>query len=137
MWIFGKILGWFMVAFYSLAVLNYPVKWVNKRVISKLPANSGVRKIFTVLMRFIVKYHRYFAIAAILLLTAHFFVQFSLYGFFLTGIIAGSLMLAQGLLGAYGTYVRKKKRTAWFYLHRTVAVLLLAAILIHVIIKRF
>jgi hypothetical protein len=129
----GRLLGWLIVASFFLTVLNYPVKWVFRRYLAKLPRESAVKRRYQVFLRIISGKHRYFAIVASVSLLAHFFIQFSLYGLRLTGIIAGLLLLLQATLGAYGTYIRKRKPTAWFYAHRTVAVLLIVAMVVHIL----
>jgi hypothetical protein len=84
-------------------------------------------------MRFIIQYHRYFAIFTTMVLITHFIIQYQSWGFFVTGIIAGVLLMLQGFFGAYGMYVKKRKSGPWLYAHRTIAVLLLIAILFHVL----
>lgn len=129
----GRFLGWLIVAGYLLTVLNYFVKLINRKVVSKKPADSPLRKNYTKFMRIIVKYHRYFALAATLILIVHFIIQYLVWGFYITGIIAAALLVVQGFLGAYGTIVHKKKSGPWLYVHRTLAVLLPIAILIHIL----
>lgn len=129
----GRFLGWLIVAGYMLTVLNYFVKLINRKVISKKPADSPLRKNYTAFMRFIVKYHRYIALATTLILIVHFIIQYLVWGFYITGLIAAALLVLQGFVGAYGTYVRKKKSGPWLYTHRILAVLLPAAILIHIL----
>lgn len=129
----GRFLGWLIVAGYLLTVLNYFVKLINRKIISKKPADSRLRKNYTVLMRFIVKYHRYIALATTLILIVHFIIQYLVWGFYITGLIAAALLILQGFVGAYGTYVRKKKSGPWLYIHRTLAVLLPIAILVHIL----
>lgn len=129
----GRFLGWLIVAGYLLTVLNYFVKLINRKIISKKPADSLLRKNYTVLMRFIVKYHRYIALATTLILIVHFIIQYLVWGFYITGLIAAALLILQGFVGAYGTYVRKRKSGPWLYIHRTLAVLLPIAILVHIL----
>jgi heme A synthase len=98
-----------------------------------MPRESAARKRFQVFLRLITSGHRYFAIMAVVILIVHFIVQYQTYGIRISGVIAGTLLILQGLLGAYGQYIRKRKQTAWFYAHRTVAVLLVAAMIIHIL----
>lgn len=132
----GPVLGWLIVAGYVLAVLNNPVKWIHKRWVSKRPAASRFRKAYAAVMKVVVRYHRWFAMLATTAMILHFLIQFSQYGLYVSGIVTGGLMLAQGSLGAYGTYVRQKRRTAWFYVHRTVAILLVPAMAFHIFVGR-
>jgi hypothetical protein len=129
----GRFLGWLIVTGYLLTVLDYFVKLINRKVISKKPPDSQVRKNYMVFMRIIVKYHRYFALGTTIILLVHFIVQYLVWGFYVTGLIAASILILQGCIGAYGTIVRKKKSGPWLYAHRTLAVLLPVAILIHIL----
>ncbi len=129
----GRLLGWLVLTGYALTVLNYFVKLINRKIISKKPADSTMRKRYTTFMRVIVKYHRYFALATTLLLIAHFIVQYLVWGFYITGLIAAGLLILLGFLGAYGTFVRQKKSGPWLYAHRTIAALLPFAVLVHIL----
>lgn len=129
----GRFLGWLIVTGYLLTVFNYFVKLINRKVISKKPADSPVRKNYTVFMRIIVKYHRYIALGTTIILLVHFIIQYLVWGFYITGLIAAALLILQGFIGAYGTYVRKRKSGPWLYAHRTMAILLPVAILIHIL----
>ncbi len=131
--ILGRILGWLIISFLILTLFNYPVKLLNRKWIARMPRESKFRQAYQTFMRFIVRGHRYFAILTISMLLVHFYVQYTQYGLRKTGAAAGLLLALQGSLGAYGTYIRKKKLTAWFYLHRTGAVLLIIGIIIHVL----
>lgn len=129
----GRILGWLIVTGYSLAVLNCVVKFVNRKWIMVMPKDAPTRIKYQSFMRVIVKNHRYFGIFTSIALISHFIIQYLSWGFYVTGLIAGSLMIIQGSLGAYGTYVKKKKNGPWLYAHRTVAVLLLVGMIVHVL----
>jgi hypothetical protein len=137
MYLAGRILGWLIVAGYTLTVLNFFVKLINRKVVSKLPKDSPGRGRYTAFMRPIVKYHRYFAILTATALIAHLVVQSLAWGLYLTGVIAGGLLILQVSLGAYGTFVKKKKSGPWLYVHRTVAVLLFLAVVFHVVTAKF
>lgn len=129
----GRILGWLIVTGYALTVLNYFVKFVNRKWIMAMPKEAPTRIKYQSFMRIIVKNHRYFGIFTSIMLITHFILQYLSWGFYVTGLIAGSLMIVQGSLGAYGTYVKKKKSGPWLIVHRTVAVLLFIGMVIHVL----
>ena len=137
MYLSGKILGWLIVTGYTLSILDYFVKLFSRRVIMKLPKDSPVRGKYMGFMRIIVKNHRYFALLATAALAAHLVVQYLAWGLYLTGVIAGSLLILQASLGAYGTYVKKKKSGPWLYAHRAVAVLLFLAVMFHVVTAKY
>jgi len=53
------------------------------------------------------------------------------HGLSITGAVAASIEVLQILLGIYGSKVKKKGKY-WLMAHRTIAVMLLIAILIHI-----
>lgn len=137
MLLLGKILGWMIVIGYLLAVSNYFVKYVNRKVIMGMPKDSPVRIKYLVYMRFMVSYHRFFALFTILSMITHLVVQYLYWGLYLTGVIAASLLVVQGLLGAYGHYMKKKKSGPWLYAHRAVAILLFVVVIFHIVTAKF
>lgn len=132
----GRIFGWLIVTGYFFTILNYFVKWANRRWISKMPKDAPGRVRFQSFMRFIVKNHRYFGMFTSIALITHFIIQYLSWGFYISGLIAGSLLIIQGSLGAYGTYVKQKKNGPWLIVHRSVAVLLFLGILVHVLMAK-
>lgn len=132
----GRLLGWTIVIGYTLTMLNFVLKRVNRLWIMKLPKDSPLRTRFQPLLRTIVTGHRWFALTTAAALLTHFTIQVRTWGFFPSGIVAGSLLITQVSLGAYGTYIRSRKAGPWLIAHRTVSVLLLMAIIIHVLIVR-
>ncbi|NCA97975.1 MAG: hypothetical protein EOM08_01095, partial [Clostridia bacterium] len=137
MYTLGRFLGYVITFGYLLTILNYFVKWLNRTVMAKRPKDDSARMAYTRFMRFIVSNHRVFAIITSTALIAHFLIQSQSWGLYPTGIIAGSLLLVQGSLGGFGTYVKKKKPGVWLMVHRVVAILLGLAIVLHVLTARF
>ncbi|MDD2458262.1 MAG: hypothetical protein PHQ83_07140 [Eubacteriales bacterium] len=137
MYMLGRFLGYVIALGYLLTILNYFVKWLNRSVMSKRPKEDTMRKVFTRFMRFIVSNHRLFAILTTVALFAHFLIQFQVWGLYPSGALAGSLLLVQGSLGGFGTYIKKKKPGIWLTVHRTLAILLGLAIVLHVLTARF
>ncbi len=129
----GRILGWLIVTGYSLTVLNYLLKAINRRWVMPLPKESAGRARYQAFMRPFIRYHRYFAFLTAAALITHFIIQYLSWGFYITGLLAGTLMVLQVFLGVYGTYWARNKRGSWLYVHRTTAVLLLAAMAIHIL----
>ena len=132
MFTWGKLLGWVIVSGYLLTAANYFVKLINRKVISGLPKNSALRHRYQAFLRLVIKTHPYLGLLTAAALVTHFIIQYLTWGFFVTGLIAGSLMLIQAGLGSYGRFIRKRKPGLWLKAHRTVAVLLLLAIAFHV-----
>lgn len=127
----GEFLGGAIIALYTLTILNFFVKWIHKKFRPLLKRRDQVYKAFSFVMKRIVKYHKWFGLSTILVLLLHFLVQFTLYGLSLTGALAASVLILQVLLGVYGQ-LKKKRGKLWLGLHRGVAVLLMAAIYLHV-----
>lgn len=128
----GEFFGLLIILFYGFAALNFCLKFLNRNYSNVLKKNENFYKIYLKLLKFFVKNHKYFGGTIILILLAHFILQFSRFGFNITGGIAASLMLMQIGLGLYGQY-KKNKNKIWLVLHRGIAVLLLFAIFIHVL----
>lgn len=134
MYLLGRILGWLIVSGFILSILNYPVKWVYRRRFAKMPRESAARRGYQTFMRIITGGHRYFAALASTALIAHFLIQYTNYGRLnISGVIAAVLLIIQGSLGAYGTYIKKKKPAFWLMAHRVNAILLITAIAVHVL----
>ena len=129
----GEFLGWLIIISYGLTVLNFIVKAVNKKYSKQIAKNIKFKKHFTAVMRFIIKNHKFFGFATVGFILIHFAVQFTNRGLNITGLIAAIIMILQIFLGMYGAYINKKRAGAWFYTHRTIAAVLLAAIFIHIL----
>lgn len=128
----GEVLGWITAACFIAAVLNYFVKRINKRWIMPLPKESSVRQLYQKLMKFVVKYHRYFGLAAGAVVLIHLLVQVTWKFPSVTGIAAGSLLAAAAILGAVMLYGHRGKLIG---IHRTAAFSGFVVFLAHLIIK--
>lgn len=129
---FGRVMGWIILTFYVLAALNYVLKFANRRYVSKMPKNSLFRKNYMKILRFFIRAHPWFGYLAFISVLIHFTIQFRFYGFYLSGIVTGTLMLIQVAIGSYGQWLKKKKRGNWLLLHRAVTLILLLAIAFHI-----
>ena len=128
----GELFGLLIIVLYILTVLNFLVKWINKKYGPSMKANEKSYAKYKRFMRFIIKNHKLFGLLTIVFLLAHFFIQFNLYGVSITGLVAAGLLILQILLGIYGSKTKSKNKT-WLVIHRSIAVFLLVAILIHII----
>jgi len=128
----GELLGYTIIALYGLTVLNYFVKLANRKLRVHINKNKTFAKGFSLVAKFIVKNHKLLGLLTILILLSHAANQFLIYGFSLTGGLAASVLILQVALGIYG-YKAKKKGKRWLRIHRSVAVLLLVVIGIHVL----
>jgi len=83
--------------------------------------------------QFVRKTHRYAGFLALGAIVLHFFLQYREYGVVpIAGLIAGLLLSTQGVLG-FGLTKQKDKarRKKMAQLHRTLGVLIVAAVLVH------
>ena len=56
----GEFLGYLIIICYALAVLNYFVKFINKRFRNTLSKNKKFYAIYMQIMKFIIKRHKIF-----------------------------------------------------------------------------
>lgn len=129
----GRLFGWIIVISYGLTVLNYFVKLINRRYGKQLSKYPELKKALSKVTPFIVKNHKLFGLITIGAILVHFYIQFTRWGFIISGAMAAGLMVTQALLGAYGAFINKKRKGLWFILHRTIAAILLIAIVNHLI----
>lgn len=128
----GGLFGYLIIGFYALAVLNFVFKYANRNYRDSLKKNEKFYKVFMNILKFLAKYHRYFGTATVIMILAHFYLQFSRFGISTTGMLAAGIMVLQVVLGVYGQY-SKVKNKAWLKIHRVIAAVLLLTILIHII----
>lgn len=131
---FAGFLGWVTVVSFALALCNFVLKYISRNYMKKIANfNENVAKAYKQVMRYVVRYHKLAGTVAILALMAHAIIMFTTRGLSITGLAAASLMALVVIIGIYGAYVKKKLKAPWFYIHRTLSFLLIAAILIHVL----
>ncbi|MEI6579304.1 MAG: hypothetical protein WCN92_07545 [Eubacteriales bacterium] len=126
----GELLGSMIVILYVLTILNFFVKFIFKNYRKQLSKYPEVLKIYTIIMKLIVKNHKLFGLLTILFIIAHFLLQFSQYGLNIVGTIAAGAMTMQIMHGIYGSKMKKRSKI-WLISHRTLAAVLLIAIAIH------
>ncbi len=131
---FGELFGWLLIISYVGTLLNYVLKFINKKWGKKLLTSEGRKKVFGILMKIFVKNHKYFGFATVLFLLLHFLMQFSRFGLNISGGIAASLLILQVLLGVYATATHKPRKGLWFLLHRIIAVLMILGIAFHLLL---
>ncbi len=132
---YGKIFGWLIIVGVGFSVLNYPIKLISRRWISRLDRESVLRKSYMMIQKPIVKYHRYFAAFASLMMIIHLIVQLQYRWLSTTGVVAAGLLVLNGFVGGYGHYVKKKKKSLWLYIHRFVAFLAVVSIVVHIVLR--
>lgn len=128
----GELFGQLIIACYIFAILNFLFKFINRHFGNKLKKHPKLYSYYLKLMKFFIKNHRYFGMAAIIFIIIHAYIQYNRYGVSITGSLAALIMLLQIGLGMYGKYKNKKGKN-WLMVHKVLAVLLLFAILNHVL----
>ena len=131
----GGLLGILTTVFLGLALLNYILKWVNKRFVSKLPKTSKFKGIYIKVMKFVVQKHRWFGLGATVSMLAHLILQITFAWVSTTGLIAASLLVVNGFIGAWMQFKLKGKRGPFLIVHRAMGVLLIVAVTVNVITK--
>ncbi|WKY44233.1 hypothetical protein Q5O14_16665 [Eubacteriaceae bacterium ES2] len=130
----GELFGWLLIGAYAGTLLNFILKVINKRYGKVIKKNHSADKVMKLLMMLFVKNHKYFGIATLILLLSHFAIQYSRFGFNITGLIAATLMATQVGLGIYATVTKRKRKGTWFVIHRGIALLIFVGIAIHLLV---
>lgn len=104
----AQVLGWTVAGVCAAALMNFLLKQISREYLKTITEkNADFTASYRAFMRFMVRNHRYFGIAAGLLFLVHAGVVVASGVTSLTGIAAGLLLLALTGLGLYGFYVRK------------------------------
>jgi hypothetical protein len=128
------LLGWVTAISFGIAILNFFVKYINKKYISKLGKDKKqIVDLYRKIMRIIVKNHKLVGTIAVVSVLIHFFIAFSANRIKITGIIAAAIMAILFLLGFYGAYINKNYKGMWLKVHRILAFSLIIAIIVHVL----
>jgi hypothetical protein len=131
----GKLFGALTIFFFTATILNYIVKFVNRKFGKEISKYPQFKKVWMTFMRILVKYHKYFGFATVASLLMHFAIQANFRWISTSGLIAAGVMLSQLLLGMYGAYIDKKRKGLWFVTHRMVSVALVVTIFLHVVLS--
>jgi Predicted heme/steroid binding protein len=130
----GDFLGWFTIILFAGTIANYIVKFVNIKWGKQISSSTAGKRTVAILMKMFVRNHRYFGFGSSIALLLHFIVQFLNFGYSVSGIIAAALLILQVILGIYATMRKKSRKGAWFFAHRSIAVLLILGIAFHLFI---
>jgi predicted heme/steroid binding protein len=131
---FGGLFGWLIIISFGGTILNYIIKFINRKWGKKISGSAGGKKTLGLLMKIFVRNHKIFGFATVLFLLLHFISQFTRFGINLTGALAACILLLQVFLGMYAVQAKKPRKGLWFILHRTIAFLLLLAISLHLLL---
>lgn len=129
-----NFLGWVTAISFCLAILNYFVKYINKKYINKLGKDKKqIVDLYRKIMKLIIKNHKLLGTIAVVSVLSHFLIAFPSNRIRITGIIAAVLMFIIFSLGVYGAYINKNYKGLWLKVHRIIAFSLIVAIVIHVL----
>ena len=127
----GGLFGWITIIFFAATLLNFILKFINKKFSKQIAQNQSTKSIFSFLTKLFVRYHRIWGFLAILTLLTHFSIQFNTFGVSISGGAAASILFTQVFLGLYGAYKAKTRKGIWFVSHRFISILLILAIFVH------
>jgi len=129
-----ELLGWVTVISFSFAMLNFLLKYINKKYINKLgPDKKQIVTFYRKVMKVIIKYHKVAGTIAVFSVLTHFYIAFSSGRLSITGIIAALFMVTIFALGFYGAFINKNSKGKWLKVHRILALCLIIAIGIHIL----
>lgn len=128
----GEVLGWFAAVCYFAAVADLFLKRIFKGWVVRLSKDSPFRTCYQAGLRLVVRYHRYFGMAAGLFAPLHLWRQLGHVRVSYSGVLAAVLMMLTAVLGTVIAYGR---RPALVRFHRPAALTVLAVLLFHLVTK--
>jgi len=131
---FGNLFGWLTVIFFAATVLNYVIKFINKKWGKKLSASPAIKSLLSFFMKLFVKNHKIWGFLAFFSLMIHFIIQFLKFGLSISGLLAAGLLILQVLLGMYAVSTKRPRKGTWFLLHRCIALALILGVAFHVLL---
>jgi len=129
-------LGWIGAIGYGMALLNFFMKYVNKKYINKLPKEKNkFITIYRKIMKYVVKYHKIFGIVASIAIVIHLYLMYTNIGLSITGLAAAIVMWSIFSLGIYGVLTHQKAKGNWIKIHRLLSFLLILLLVAHLLLK--
>lgn len=128
----GEAIGWAAAVCYFVSVANIFVKQIFRAWIAKLPKDNSFKTVYQTFMRIMIKYHRYFGMAAGVFALFHLYWQIANVRISYSGVAAAILMAVTAAFGAAVAYGHKGSLVK---LHRPLALIILAVIIFHMITK--
>ncbi len=127
----AKIFGAVAIVFFTLALLNFALKWTYRNYPIYFKKHPKYAKVHLSLMKPFVKMHKWVGIAAVATMDAHIVLMFlSEDDFNISGIVTAVLLLSQMFIGMYGAWAKPKAKT-WLIVHRVVAICAILALIAH------
>jgi len=130
----GDALGVLTAVLFCFAIANFPVKWINRRWVAKLPKGNAFRGGYQTAVKFLVKNHRFFGFGAVLLMVSHVVLQVLFKWVSVTGIVTAALGILTLSLG-FVLFKSKKHTPAMLWAHRGAVIALILAFFVHVLTR--
>jgi len=128
----AALMGWISLYAFGIAILNFILKYINKKYIALLPKDkSNIVKPYRKLMKYVVKYHKTVGIVAVGAMIAHLTLMTLYVRTSVSGFVAMGVMTLIAVIGLYGVLLHKKYNGPWLKAHRLLAVFLVLAIAVH------
>ena len=129
-------IGWITAISFGIAILNFFVKYINKKFIIKLGKDKKVFvNIYRKIMRIIVKYHKLIGSVAVISVVLHLSICIYYHWIRVSGVIAAIIMGIIFILGFYGAYINKNMKGIWLKIHRILALSLIIVVAVHLVFK--
>jgi len=127
------LFGWIGVFGYGVALLNFFMKYINRKYINKLSKDKqAFVKVYRTIMKFIVKYHKIAGIIASISIVIHFYLMYNYRRLSISGLIAAVVMWSVFTLGIYGFGINKNMKGSWVKIHRILSFILILLIGFHI-----
>lgn len=131
---FAGLFGWIVIWGFCFELMNYIMKFVNKKFITKLPPEKKeFVGIYRTIMKFVIKFHRPVGIITVSAAIVHLALMGMFVGIKLNGIVALALMVCLVFLGIYGAYINKNYKGKWLKAHRFIAFAVILSIGAHLL----
>lgn len=131
------LFGWIGAWGYGIALLNFFIKYINKKYIIKIKEKNIYTNAYRFVLRYVVKYHKIVGIVASISIIVHFLLMYTSRGLSIPGLIAAVLMWLIFILGIYGYYINKNVKGSWVKIHRALSFLLILILIFHVTFSKF
>ena len=134
--LFARIIGYTIALMIVLALSNFILKQISRDYVKKLsPEHKDFADAYRRFMQRMIRSHRFFGLAALLLFFIHAGINIFYGALSLTGISTAFLLSVVVMLGIYGYYINKNFRAWWLSVHRSFAFVLMLSALVHIFYK--
>jgi len=131
------LFGWIGVWGYGIALLNFFMKYINRKYVNKLSKDKQTFiNVYRAILKFIVKYHKIAGIIASIAVIIHFYLMYNYRGLSIPGLIAAIVMWIVFALGIYGFGINKNMKGSWVKIHKILSFILILLIAFHLMFLR-